>query len=89
MPAIYLPHGGGPWPFVDLGSFVQAHEVQSLSEYLKGLVAWLPRRPRAMVVVSAHWEAKVPTVMTLREIRRPEPSHERNLRSMEDGPGCQ
>ncbi|HEX8789505.1 MAG TPA: class III extradiol ring-cleavage dioxygenase [Polyangiaceae bacterium] len=63
MPAIYLPHGGGPWPFVSLG-FFQPHEVQSLAEYLRGLVAALPQRPRAMVVVSAHWEAKVPTVMT-------------------------
>jgi len=64
MPVIYLPHGGGPWPFVDLGSFVEPKEVQSLSEYLRGLVASLPRRPSALVVVSAHWEASVPTVMT-------------------------
>lgn len=64
MPAIYLPHGGGPWPFVDLGAFVKAEEVRSLAEYLRGLVASLPERPRAMVVVSAHWEARVPTVMT-------------------------
>lgn len=64
MPAIYLPHGGGPWPFVELGSFVKAAEVHALAEYLRGLVASLPRRPKALVVVSAHWEAKVPTVMT-------------------------
>lgn len=64
MPVIYLPHGGGPWPFVDLGGFVEPQEVRSLSEYLRGVVTELPRRPSALVVVSAHWEAPVPTVMT-------------------------
>jgi aromatic ring-opening dioxygenase catalytic subunit (LigB family) len=63
MPTVYLPHGGGPWPFVDLG-FVDRREVQALAGYLRGLVAELPRRPTALVVVSAHWEANVPTVMT-------------------------
>jgi len=64
MPSIYLPHGGGPWPWMDMGALVTALEKRSLAEYLGGLVAQLPRRPRAMVVVSAHWEAPVPTVMT-------------------------
>jgi aromatic ring-opening dioxygenase catalytic subunit (LigB family) len=64
MPAIYLPHGGGPWPFVDLRGFVEPQEVRALADHLRGLAATLPRRPSAMVVVSAHWEAKVPTVMT-------------------------
>ncbi len=64
MPVVFLPHGGGPWPFVDLGGFVTKHECDALAGYLRGLVARLPRRPEAMVVVSAHWEAPVPTVMT-------------------------
>lgn len=64
FPAIYLPHGGGPWPFVDLGSLVGTHESDALAAYLRGIPAALPRRPKALVVVSAHWEAPVPTVMT-------------------------
>jgi aromatic ring-opening dioxygenase catalytic subunit (LigB family) len=64
MPAIYLPHGGGPWPWMDMSFLVDDREKRSLTEYLTGLVAQLPRRPRALVVVSAHWEAPVPTVMT-------------------------
>jgi len=64
MPSIYLPHGGGPWPWMDMGALVTALEKRSLAEYLGGLVAQLPRRPRAMVVVSAHWEAAVATVTT-------------------------
>jgi aromatic ring-opening dioxygenase catalytic subunit (LigB family) len=64
MPAVYLPHGGGPWPFVDLGGFLDPREIRALADYLSRLPEQLPRRPTGMVVVSAHWEAKVPTVMT-------------------------
>lgn len=64
MPSIYLPHGGGPWPFVDLGHFVDRRECNALADYLVAIPRQLPMRPRAMVVVSAHWEAPVPTVMT-------------------------
>jgi aromatic ring-opening dioxygenase catalytic subunit (LigB family) len=64
MPTIYLPHGGGPWPFVDLGNLFSREEGDGLAAYLKEIPANLPERPTAMVVVSAHWEAPVPTVMT-------------------------
>ena len=63
LPVIYLPHGGGPWPFVDLG-FSDARETRALSDYLRDLPRTLGARPKAMVVVSAHWEEPVPTVMT-------------------------
>ncbi len=62
QPAIFLPHGGGPWPFVDLG--MDPAEVASLAGYLRGLPARLPARPDAILVVTAHWEAPVPTVST-------------------------
>jgi aromatic ring-opening dioxygenase catalytic subunit (LigB family) len=64
MPAVYLPHGGGPWPFADLSQMADRRECESLADYLAGIPAGLPRRPEAMVVVSAHWESPVPTVMT-------------------------
>ncbi len=64
LPTIYLPHGGGPWPFVDLGGLVEPRESAALAAYLTGIPATLPRRPRALLVVSAHWESPVPTVMT-------------------------
>ena len=32
QPAIFLPHGGGPWPFVDLG--MDPAEVASLMVFL-------------------------------------------------------
>jgi aromatic ring-opening dioxygenase catalytic subunit (LigB family) len=63
MPVVYLPHGGGPWPFVDVG-FGQRDELDRLTGYLRSLGAITPSPPRALLVISAHWEEPVPTVMT-------------------------
>ena len=40
------------------------HAWDKLRDYLAGLVATLPERPKAFVVVTAHWEAAQPTVST-------------------------
>ena len=61
LPVAYIPHGGGPWPFVDFG--IPWSEWASLADYLKGLAQLPTQRPTALLVVSAHWEAPVPTVM--------------------------
>jgi aromatic ring-opening dioxygenase catalytic subunit (LigB family) len=62
MPAVYVPHGGGPWPFAELG--FDKSELAALASYLRGLSSVTPTRPTALLVVSAHWEEAVPTVMT-------------------------
>src|SRR5687767_6761732 len=62
MPAAFLPHGGGPWPFVDLG--FPKDDLESLSAYLRAVRQLAPSPPKALLVVSAHWEEPVPTVMT-------------------------
>jgi len=59
QPVVYLPHGGGPWPFFDFG--LPQAELTALADYLKSLGA---QRPKAILMVSAHWEAPHPTVMT-------------------------
>lgn len=61
QPVVFLPHGGGPWPFVDLG--MQRSEVDGLASYLKSVRGLPTTPPRALLVVSAHWEEPVPTVM--------------------------
>ena len=61
MPAIFLPHGGGPWPWVELG--LDPREKQEMQSYLEGLAKGLPAKPRAVLVISAHWEAKQPSLM--------------------------
>jgi aromatic ring-opening dioxygenase catalytic subunit (LigB family) len=62
MPVVFLPHGGGPWPIVDLG--VPKHEFDALARYLTGLKSLTPTPPKALLVISAHWEEPVPTLMT-------------------------
>jgi aromatic ring-opening dioxygenase catalytic subunit (LigB family) len=63
MPVVFLPHGGGPWPFVSLPIF-DGKEVTELAEYLRALPSKLGVKPKALLVVSAHWEEAVPTVMS-------------------------
>jgi aromatic ring-opening dioxygenase catalytic subunit (LigB family) len=63
MPVVFLPHGGGPWPFVDLG-MVSRPEVEELAGYLRSLRALPKTPPKALLVISAHWEERVPTLMT-------------------------
>lgn len=63
MPAIFLPHGGGPWPFVDT-PFGDPAELDALATYLRALPGVAPAPPKSILVVSAHWEEPVPTVMT-------------------------
>ena len=61
MPVVFVPHGGGPWPFVDMG--FPREDVAKLAGYLRSVRSVPPVPPRALLVVSAHWEAPVPTVM--------------------------
>jgi aromatic ring-opening dioxygenase catalytic subunit (LigB family) len=62
MPLAFIPHGGGPWPFVDLG--LPRAEVDDLVGYLRSVRALPKTPPRALLVISAHWEQDVPTLMT-------------------------
>jgi aromatic ring-opening dioxygenase catalytic subunit (LigB family) len=62
LPVAFVPHGGGPWPFVDMG--LDRKEVDELASYLRSVRALPKTPPKALLVVSAHWEAPVPTVMT-------------------------
>jgi aromatic ring-opening dioxygenase catalytic subunit (LigB family) len=63
MPVAFLPHGGGPWPFVELGFGDEAGN-KALADYLRSVRDLPPEPPRALLVVSAHWEEAVPTVMS-------------------------
>lgn len=62
MPLVFLPHGGGPWPWMSEASFGGPGALAPLRAYLEGLPAAVGVRPRAILSVTAHWEARVPTV---------------------------
>ncbi len=61
MPVVFIPHGGGPWPFVDVGLGSKA-ELDALATYLRSLPQLPATPPKALLVVSAHWEEPAPTV---------------------------
>jgi aromatic ring-opening dioxygenase catalytic subunit (LigB family) len=62
MPVAFVPHGGGPWPFVDVG--FPKDDVAALADYLKSVRNLPPEKPRALLVISGHWEEPAPTLMT-------------------------
>ena len=62
MPVAFVPHAGGPVTHVDLG--FPADEVAAFAHYWRGLRELPAAPPRALLVVSAHWEEATPTVMT-------------------------
>ena len=55
QPAIFIPHGGGPCFFMDW-TWGPADTWKATQAFLEGLAATLPETPRAMLVVSGHWE---------------------------------
>lgn len=61
QPVVYLPHGGGPMTYVELG--FPAAEIDALWAYWKQVGALPKTPPKAILSVSAHWETPVPTVM--------------------------
>ncbi len=62
QPAIFLPHGGGPCFWMEFPPPLGPRAWEKLRAYLAGLVDSLPERPKAFLVVTAHWEAAEPTV---------------------------
>ena len=64
QPAIFLSHGGGPCFWMTFPPPLGAHAFDHLKAYLAGLLDGLPARPKAIVVISGHWEELLPTVST-------------------------
>ncbi len=58
MPVLCVPHGGGPLPILGEPS------NDDIAAFLKRIGASLPK-PKAVLVVSAHWETDVPTVLSV------------------------
>lgn len=60
QPTYFINHGGGPCFFLEPGPMRDAWS--ELETYLHGFAATLDQRPRAILVVSGHWEEARPTV---------------------------
>ena len=62
QPALFIPHGGGPCFWIEFPPPFGPHAWDKLRDYLAGLLKSLPERPKAFLVVTAHWEEDQPTV---------------------------
>jgi aromatic ring-opening dioxygenase catalytic subunit (LigB family) len=64
LPTLFVPHGGGPCFFMDPNGGPSDPMWQPMEAYLEGLIGSLPERPRAILLVSGHWEERDVTVNT-------------------------
>jgi aromatic ring-opening dioxygenase catalytic subunit (LigB family) len=55
QPAIFLPHGGGPCFFMDW-TWGPADTWKATQHLLESIAGTLPAAPKALVVISGHWE---------------------------------
>lgn len=62
LPTLFIPHGGGPCFFMDPHGGPSDPMWQPMEHYLAGLIDSLPERPRAILLVSGHWEEADVTV---------------------------
>ena len=60
QPTYFINHGGGPCFFLEPGPMRETWS--ELEAYLRGFANTLDERPRAILVVSGHWEEARPTV---------------------------
>jgi len=54
QPSLYVPHGGGPCFFMD----DPAGTWTGMAAFLRGLPDLLPAPPKAILIVSGHWETE-------------------------------
>jgi aromatic ring-opening dioxygenase catalytic subunit (LigB family) len=66
MPCLFVPHGGGPCFFMDGPPPFDKASWAKMASYLESVGASAPR-PKAILVISGHWEAKAPTLNTAAE----------------------
>lgn len=64
MPALYIPHGGGPCFFMEPMPGFPPGLWDNMAAYLRGIPAAIGVRPKTVLVISGHWECDVPTVLS-------------------------
>ena len=57
QPSLYIPHGGGPCFFMEWPG--DPHLWDNMAAMLRSIPGRLPRKPDAILVITAHWEEAV------------------------------
>lgn len=55
QPTFFIPHGGGPCFFLDPANGVPPM-WQGMADFLSSILPSLPERPKALLIISGHWE---------------------------------
>ena len=63
QPSLFLPHGGGPCFFLNPDGSCPPAWIR-MRDYLASILPSLPEKPKAILIVSGHWEEKDFTVHT-------------------------
>ncbi|THD78812.1 MAG: dioxygenase [Phenylobacterium sp.] len=61
LPTLFIPHGAGPCFFMEW-SRGAPDQWDRTAAWLKGVVSDLPERPKAILVISGHWEEEAFTI---------------------------
>jgi aromatic ring-opening dioxygenase catalytic subunit (LigB family) len=65
LPVLFIPHGGGPWHVMPQPPVESGRSWKPLGDFLSSIDASLGHRPKAILVISGHWDDEaVPTVST-------------------------
>jgi aromatic ring-opening dioxygenase catalytic subunit (LigB family) len=64
LPTLYIPHGGGPCFFMEPMPGAPPDLWDRMAAYLRGIPATLKQRPKALLVISGHWECEQATVLS-------------------------
>jgi len=59
LPTLFLPHGGGPCFFMD---WTPPDEWDDMAAYLRKFPSEIVGEPKAIIVISGHWEEEVITI---------------------------
>lgn len=60
FPTLFISHGGGPWPYIE----DMRQKFAVTADALQKLPTSLPAKPKAILVISGHWEAAQFSVST-------------------------
>ena len=60
MPVYFVSHGGGPWPWIP----EMARDFAKTAQEFAKIPATLPQKPKAVLVITGHWEEPQFTVST-------------------------